>query len=308
MLLAAVVAVVGGVLLPVQTVINTRLSRAVSSTFLASFVSFLVGTVVLALVVLATRPQLPALASLGDQPWWLWTGGLCGVVFLTLNMVLMRALGASVTVVLPIVGQVIGGVVIDSLGLFDVERHPLTVARATGLVVVLIGAFVVNYVRPTAGAAPSVPAGRKRLLIVLGVGAGVLSATQTTVNGRLGVVLGSAVAAALVSFLVGLVALLVIVLVSRPSVGRTTATAAVRPWYLVVGGALGATFVLASTYAAPVLGISVTVSIVLLGQLASGLSVDRWGVLSAPRRHVGTRKVVGVLLVLAGVLCVRLLG
>jgi len=308
MLIAIVVAVVGGALMPVQTVVNTRLSRAVSSTFLASFVSFLVGTIVLTAAVLITRPHLPGWAAMGQQPWWLWLGGLCGVVFLTLNMVLMRSLGASVTVVLPIVGQVVGGVVIDTAGLFDVERHALSVARVVGLLVVLAGAFVVNYSRPTPGAAPTVPAGRKRLLIALGVLGGVLSATQTTINGRLGTVLSSPVAASLVSFLVGLAALLVIVLVSRPQLGRQTAAAAVRPWYLVVGGALGAAFVLGSTYAAPVLGISVTVSVVLLGQLVSGLSVDRWGVLGAPRRPVGRRKVVGVLLVLAGVVCVRLLG
>ena len=327
MIVALVACAVIGALLPVQTQINTRLSRAVSSTFLASFVSFLVGSLALAVAVAVGRTRLPDAALLASQPWWLWTGGLCGVVYLTLNMVLMRALGASVTVVLPILGQVLGGVLIDSFGLLGVERQPMSVARAVGLLLVLLGAVLVTWARrpavtgtaPAAAArtapapvtAPARPArrtGGRRLLAGLGVVSGVLSATQTTVNGRLGTVLGSATSAALVSFVVGLVALGVVVAVARPAVTGATVRATVHPWYLVVGGVLGASFVLGSAAAAPVLGISLTVSVVLLGQLAAGLSVDRWGVLGAPRRAVGPRRLVGVALVLLGVVCVRLLG
>ncbi|MCG2801443.1 MAG: DMT family transporter [Cellulomonas sp.] len=63
---------------------------------------------------------------------------------------------------------------------------------------------------------------------------------------------------------------------------------------------------------APLLGVlvraSATVSIVLLGQIVSGLVLDHLGFLGAARRPVSPRRVAGALLVLVGVAIVRLWG
>ena len=47
-------------------------------------------------------------------------------------------------------------------------------------------------------------------------------------------------------------------------------------------------------------------SVVLLGQIVSGLVADHLGLLGAPRRPVGAQRVLGALTVLAGVVLVRL--
>ncbi len=306
MLIAVVVAGLAGALLPVQTVINTRLARTIGSTFLASLVSFSVGTLALGLALIAVRPALPA-AGLGGSPWWIWTGGLCGVAFLTFNMVLMRNLGASVTVILPIVGQVLGGLVIDTFGLMDAGRHPLTTARAIGIVIVLAGALLVNLGRPPQRDGGPSPRARG-LLMALGVLAGAVSSAQTTINGRLGVVLDSALSASFVSFAVGTVCLVVITAITRPRLDRGAIRSQQPPWWLISGGFIGALFVLGNTIGAPVLGTSLTVSVVLLGQIISSLCVDHFGALGTARRPVTARKLVGAAVVLAGVACVRLLG
>ncbi|MGO3796337.1 MAG: DMT family transporter [Pauljensenia sp.] len=134
---------------------------------------------------------------------------------------------------------------------------------------------------------------------------GTLSAIQATVNGRLGVVAGSPLFAATVSFVVGTLALVFIVasLRVRPDL---RGVAAAEPWWIWSGGALGAGFVLANSAIAPVLGTGLTVSVVLLGQIVSGLLVDQVGLLGAPRRPVGALRVLGALTVLAGVVLVRL--
>lgn len=137
--------------------------------------------------------------------------------------------------------------------------------------------------------------------------AGVLSATQTTVNGRLGEALGSALGAALVSFVVGTACLLAINLVARPTVSLPRVLAARPPWWLWTGGVLGALFVVVNAFDAPILGTSLTVSVVLFGQIVSGLLVDHLGALGAPRRPVTTRKILGTVVVLAGIALVRLL-
>lgn len=306
MLIAIVVAGLAGALLPIQTVINTRLARTLGATFLASLISFAVGTLTLGLALLAVRPALDT-AALSTAPWWIWTGGLAGVIFLTFNMVLMRNLGASVTVILPIVGQVVGGLVIDTFGLMNTERHPLTTARLVGTIIVLLGALVVNLGKPPTregGPSPRV----RTLLMILGVLAGVISSIQLTVNGRLGVVLHSALAASFVSFVVGTACLVVINLIVRPRIDRAAIRAQEPRWWLASGGAIGALFVLGNTIGAPILGTSMTVSVVLFGQIVSGLCVDHFGVFGTAKRPVTRRKMLGTIIVLVGIACVRLLG
>ncbi|MGO3796336.1 MAG: DMT family transporter [Pauljensenia sp.] len=138
-----------GLVLPVQTTINTRLGRRAGSVFVASLISFSVGTLVLLAALGVARPGI-SWDVLPGQPWWIWVGGLCGVAFLTFNIVLMRALGASSAVVLPIVGQVIGGVLIDATGAFGATQVPLGPARSAGALLVVLGAALAN-MRPRRG-------------------------------------------------------------------------------------------------------------------------------------------------------------
>lgn len=302
-LVAVVLAVVVGAIIPVQTGVNTRLSRYIGVTLLASLVSFGVGTVGLGIVLLATRTPLPLGSTAATQPWWIWVGGLCGLIFLTMNMVLLPRIGASATVILPLFGQVVGGLVIDLAGAFGTTPRPLTVGRVVGVLLVALGAVLVNLRHRTAPAS-SGPTWKIAILWAAGIGAGVLGAVQATVNGRLGTVMGSPLAAALVSFAVGFAGLLLINLVARnrprPS-GRP-------PWWSFLGGLIGAGFVFSVAYVTPILGTSLAVSATLLGQITGGLVLDHFGAFGFPPRRLSRRRIFGAALVLLGVLLVRFLG
>ncbi len=299
-LVAVLLAVVVGAIIPIQTGVNTRLARHIGVTLLASLVSFGVGTVGLGIVLLATRTPLPLRATAESQPWWIWVGGLCGLIFLTMNMVLLPRIGASATVILPLFGQVVGGLVIDLLGAFGTTPRPLTVGRVLGVVLVALGAVLVN-LRHRSAPAASGPTWKTAALWAAGIGAGVLGAVQATVNGRLGTVMGSPLAAALVSFAVGLAGLALINLVARnrprPS-GRA-------PWWSFLGGLIGAGFVFSIAYVTPILGTSLAISATLLGQVSGGLALDHFGAFGYPRRHLSRRRLLGAALVLVGVALVR---
>lgn len=302
MLLFIALGVLVGALIPLQTAVNTRLSVWLGAVLPASLVSFLIGTAALALSVLATGTPLPLAATATTQPWWIWIGGVCGLIFLTMNIVLMPRIGATATVILPLVGQVIGGVAIDLTGGFDTAVLPLTLVRALGAALVVAGAVAVNLLGRTRSETvvdehtPAHP-----LLWVIGVLTGTLGAVQTAVNGRLGQAMGSGLAAALVSFVVGAIGLVLAVLVTRQwvrPVGRP------QPW-LFVGGLLGASFVLVNAVNAPRLGTGLAVSVVLFGQVAMGLALDHAGWLGVRRRPVTALRIAGAALVLLGVVLVR---
>jgi transporter family-2 protein len=305
--------VAAGALLPLQNTVNTRLAKGLRSIALATGVSFAVGTIFLGLVLLALRQHLPWGATFAQQPAWIWLGGLFGVSFFTVNIVLMRYFGASITVVLAICGQVIGGLIIDAFGIFDVTRQSLSFGRLAGTALVVAGAILVNMTtRLHADAhADADDTARPRiaqriLLPVAGVLGGCLSAAQTTVNGRLGTVLGSPEAASFASFSVGVTCIALFILVTIRSHAHIPATAAALPWWAWAGGGvLGALYVLANAIDAPLLGTSLTVSVVLFGQIVGGLVIDHFGLLGLARRPVTTQRILGAALVLIGIMLTR---
>lgn len=299
---ALLLGLVAGGVIPLQTAINSRLASRLGAILPASLVSFAVGTAALVLAVLATGTAVPWATTASTQPWWIWIGGVCGLVFLTLNIVLLPRIGASATVVLPLVGQVFGGLLIDATGTFDAAVRPLTVVRGVGAALVVGGAVLVNLAGRPSGTQLQPGHARSHVVLwVVAVLAGTLGAVQTTVNGRLGQVMGSALAAAMVSFLVGTVGLALICLVTRQRVRRS---GEFKPWHFT-GGLLGAMFVLVNAVNAPLLGTSLAVSITLLGQILTGLLFDHGGWMGVARRPVTVSRVAGAVLVLLGVALVR---
>ena len=301
MLVALVLGVVVGGLIPVQSAINSRLANRIGAVLPASAISFAVGTAGLGLAAVLTGTAVPWATTATTQPWWIWLGGLCGLVFLTMNIVLLPRIGASATVVLPLVGQVFGGLLIDVTGAFGMAERPITVLRGLGALLVVAGAAGVNLLGRGGSAAPPVHARPHPLLWVAAVLVGTLGAVQTAVNGRLGQVMGSGLAAALVSFAIGTAGLLVVIVATRQRVRRA---GELRGW-MFSGGLLGAAFVLVNALNAPVLGTSLAVSVVLLGQVAIGLGMDHGGWLGVPRRRVTLARVASAAVVLLGVALVR---
>lgn len=138
------------------------------------------------------------------------------------------------------------------------------------------------------------------LAVVLAGGA---TALQAPTNARLATAVGSPVNAAFVSFAVGTAALglLALALQTRPDMAATKAL----PWWAWVGGLYGCVFVVAAAWGVPKLGVALTITLMVAGQLLLGLVLDHFGAFGAPRQPVNLGKIAGVALVIGGVLLVR---
>ena len=76
-------------------------------------------------------------------PWYMLIAGIFGLIlYLTINVTLPR-LGSTMVVVLIIVGQLVAGVVIDHFGLLGVVTRHVDLPRALGLVVLVLGAYLI---------------------------------------------------------------------------------------------------------------------------------------------------------------------
>ncbi len=112
------VALVAGAVLPVQAAVNARLGNALGGPLWGAFVSFVVGTAALGLV-LALRGARPVLAPV---PAWAWFGGLLGAFYVAGVTAAVPRLGGAVLVGLIVAGQVAAALAIDASGLLPVQR------------------------------------------------------------------------------------------------------------------------------------------------------------------------------------------
>lgn len=290
-----------GVLMPGQSAINNRLRAAVASPWVMATISFLVGTVCLALLTWATVGTITFDATiLVTQPWWLWIGGLVGVVGMTTTVLLLPIIGALYSTALNLTAQVITTLVIDHLGLFGVAIYTANPWRLTGALIVLAAALlavVAGRAKPQLHHTPPSP-----IWYLVGLGVGLCFGVQVAVNGQLTGVLGSAIHAGFISFTVGALALLVLLVITRPSLRLTVPAGEQKnPWWMWLGGVLGALYVTGVAFLSPLIGSAATVIVTQTGIIAGSLLVDHFGLLSAPRKPVQPLQVIGLVFMIAGV-------
>lgn len=140
----------------------------------------------------------------------------------------------------------------------------------------------------------------KSVAYLLGLSAGFGLSMQIGMNAQLRRSLGGAYPAALVSFLVGTAALLLLVLVTRTAMPSRDALASI-PWWAWFGGVLGAFYVAISTIVAAELGASSLLALAIAGQLAMALVIDNYGWLGLPVNPLTWTRMLGVALLGAGV-------
>lgn len=127
---------------------------------------------------------------------------------------------------------------------------------------------------------------------------------QAGVNSQLARWVGHPVLAALVSFVVGTLALAAYCAAVRPQL-PTLGSLSQTPWWVWVGGLFGAFFVAAAATFAPRLGAATFISITIAGQMLAAVLIDHYGLLGFQPRPVGLMRLLGVLLLVAGVALVR---
>ena len=292
-----------GVMTPIQTAANSRLRQSVVSPFVASLVSFTVGTLYLSVAtLLQDSPFDVGAETFGNLPWWAWLGGVCGLYGLTVNIIIFPKLGSVQTALMPMLGQMGMGMLIDHFGWFHSAVYPLTMLRVAALAAILVGVCMVVMKKSEQGR-------MKNLLPwqMVGVSGGMVFAMQPPMNSLLSAELSSAISAAFISFLSATVVLLTAVLVRKndrshlPQVFSTD-----RPWWSWLGGIIGGTFVTGFAFFASRVGIGLLLITSICGLLTCSLVIDKYGLLGAEKKPVGVVQYIGLLCVVAGIIALRL--
>jgi transporter family-2 protein len=134
-----------GLMIPVQAAVNNQLKGFVgSSTLLAAFISFTVGTLALAVVATVNRQPWGSLANLTKVEWWHLTGGLLGALFVFGTTLLAPRIGLAKMTALIVAGQVVISLILDHNGWLGLAVREITPTRLIGAALVVGGVFLVN--------------------------------------------------------------------------------------------------------------------------------------------------------------------
>jgi bacterial/archaeal transporter family-2 protein len=132
------------------------------------------------------------------------------------------------------------------------------------------------------------------LAVVLTAVVGGLIALQAPINSILGKAVGTWQAAA-VSFGIGTILLVGIVLIAAGGFG-TLHKATDVPWYYLTGGVLGAAYVTTVLVTVRPLGAGGVVAATIAGQLTTAVLVDQLGILGVARQPITAARIAGVVL------------
>ena len=134
-------AVVGG-MVALQGPINSQLGKTIGN-FQAAFFSFATGTIILAVVAGLVRGgygQIAEARSLAPQ---YLIGGALGACYVSCVLVTVRTLGAGGIVAATVAGQLTMSVIIDQFGLLGLDKDPISVSKAIGVLLLAVGTLLV---------------------------------------------------------------------------------------------------------------------------------------------------------------------
>ena len=132
-----------GVALTTQAGVNSQLRVAINNPWLAALISFVVGTVFLGIIIVATRQTIPTIAELGSIPMYKYTGGVLGAFIVTGVIFSVQKIGSANAFALLIGGQMLVALVFDHFGMFGLPQSPVNIVKILGVFLLVIGAYLI---------------------------------------------------------------------------------------------------------------------------------------------------------------------
>jgi len=132
-----------GISLASQAGINAQLREALASPVQAAFISFLIGTIILGVILILQKDHWLSFNEAKSIPWWAWLGGLLGAFNVAISIYLAPKLGAVALAISVVCGQVIASVFYDHYGVIGYPKIEISLNRVAGAVFLILGVILV---------------------------------------------------------------------------------------------------------------------------------------------------------------------
>src|ERR1700759_804012 len=138
----------------------------------------------------------------------------------------------------------------------------------------------------------------KYILMIITFFVGAIIPVQAILNSRLGRQIGGSLMGAFMSFFTGTIALLILNLVVNNQAMSSLKQTAGGPWYIWLGGLIGAIFVGYITWVNQQQGVALTFALVVAGQIFISLLIDQYGLFGSAIRTITLEKIIGAVLII----------
>jgi bacterial/archaeal transporter family-2 protein len=123
---------------------TANLKAALNSAAWAGLVSYVVGTLCMALLIAALRDPVPSVGMVLRIPWWAWSGGMFGAIFIGLSIYLVPQIGAATFIALLITGQMVASITLDHFGVLGLAVRPIDLSRLIGVALLIAGVVLIR--------------------------------------------------------------------------------------------------------------------------------------------------------------------
>ena len=134
------VSVFTGVILAIMVSLNGGVSNAAGN-YASSFIIHFIGLIGIIFVLIFTKSKIKNLKGI---PFYMFSGGLIGVLTVLFTNASSSVLGVSLTVSLTLLGQLVTSLVIDNFGYFNMPVVKFDKRKILGLVIIITGIYVMT--------------------------------------------------------------------------------------------------------------------------------------------------------------------
>lgn len=259
-----------GVLVAVQSRINGGLSQVLGNGYVTAALSFSIGLAIMCAVMLMSKRGRLGLHSVrvdvrdGRLPAWCLLGGAGGAFFVLCQGLIAPLTGLALFTVGIVAGQVLGGLILDRLGLGPGGRIDPTPMRITGTALAVVAVVL------SAGLGTGV--GRTTFLVIFPFLVGVAVSAQSMVNGLVRASARSAITSTFINFVVGTAILVLFAVVSVVLTGWPEQWPTSPLFYL--GGLVGTIFIAVAAMLVRTAGVLLLSMSNVAGQLLAAVAFE----------------------------------
>jgi transporter family-2 protein len=140
-LFAVLLGCVAGAVVGVQRALNGQINEHSNQSFTTSFLNFFMGTTFLFIFLLILVAAGPTkFVPLPSGPWWIYTGGVLGVIYIAFTSTIVQHLGVLTFTLFSVGGQLVGSLLIDLYSPTDGVN--VSAYLVTGIVMTYFGVLV----------------------------------------------------------------------------------------------------------------------------------------------------------------------
>jgi Uncharacterized protein conserved in bacteria len=140
-LFAVLMGCVAGAIVGVQRALNGQINEHSNQSFTTSFLNFFMGTTFLFLFLLILVAVGPTeFVPLPSGPWWIYTGGVLGVIYIAFTSTIVQHLGVLTFTLFSVGGQLVGSLLIDLYS--PTDGVSISVYLVSGIVMTYFGVVV----------------------------------------------------------------------------------------------------------------------------------------------------------------------